>query len=85
MKKSEIIEQINAQQTMILDREGKLTATDYIAAKIAEGKATKSEYADKIAERQQWRDDINAAKAEIERLEAVEPEEDPKPSFEDGV
>ena len=85
MKKSEIIEQINAQQTIILDREGKLTATDYIAAKIAEGKATKEEYAEKIAQRQQWRDDINAAKDEIERLEAVEPEEDPKPSFEDGV
>ena len=74
MKKSEIIEQINAQQTIILDREGKLTATDYIAAKIAEGKATKTEYADKIAERQQWRDDINAAKEEIARLEAIEPE-----------
>jgi len=76
MKKSEIIEQINAQQTIILDREGKLTATDYIAAKIAEGKATKTEYADKIAERQLWRDDINAAKDEIARLEAIEPDPD---------
>jgi len=76
MKKSEIIEQINAQQTIILDSESKLTSTDYIAAKIAEGKATKSEYADKIAERQQWRDDINAAKDEIERLKAIEPEPD---------
>ena len=85
MKKYEIDALINEQQTIILDREGKLTSTDYIAAKIAEGKATKSEYADKIAERQQWRDDINAAKAEIERLEAIEPEEDPMPSFEDGV
>ena len=85
MKKSEIIEQINAQQTIILDREGKLTATDYIAAKIAEGKATKSEYADKIAERQTWRDDINAAKEEIARLEAIEPEPEDLPSFEDGV
>lgn len=65
---------INEQQTIILDREGKLTSTDYIAAKIAEGKATKSEYADKIAERQQWRDDINAANAEIERLKTMEPE-----------
>lgn len=74
MKKSEIIESINAQETIILDREGKLTATDYIAAKIAEGKATKSEYADKIDERQQWRDDINAAQAEIDRLNAIEPE-----------
>jgi hypothetical protein len=76
MKKSEIIEQINAQQTIILDREGKLTATDYIAAKIAEGKATQEEYAEKIALRQAWRDDINAAKAEIARLETTEPEPD---------
>ena len=84
MKKSEIIEAINAQETIILDREGKLTSTDYIAAKIAEGKATKSEYADKIAERQQWRDDINAAKAEIERLEALEPEDEtPAPEAEE--
>ena len=82
MKKSEIIEQINAQQTIILDREGKLTATDYIAAKIAEGKATKTEYAAKIAERQQWRDDINAAKEGIARLEAIEPEPDPEPTDE---
>ena len=78
MKKYEIDALINEQQTIILDREGKLTATDYIAAKIAEGKATKSEYADKIAERQQWRDDINAAKEEIARLEAIEPETDPE-------
>ena len=82
MKKSEIIEAINAQETIILDREAKLTATDYIAAKIAEGKATKSEYADKIAERQQWRDDINAAKDEIERLEALEPDPEEKPEME---
>lgn len=76
MKKQEIIEAINAQQTIVLDREAKLTSTDYIAAKIAEGKATKTEYKGKIDERQTWRDDINAAKAEIERLEALEPEPD---------
>jgi len=79
MKKYEIDALINEQQTIILDREGKLSSTDYIAAKIAEGKATKSEYADKIAERQQWRDDINAAKDEIERLEAIEPDPEEKP------
>lgn len=86
MKKSEIIEAINAQETIILDRESKLTVTDYIAAKIAEGKATKAEYADKIAERQQWRDDINAAQTEIERLNAIEPEpedETPTPEAEE--
>lgn len=85
MKKYEIDTLINEQQSIILDREGKLTSTDYIAAKIAEGKATTEEYAEKIAQRQQWRDDINAAQDEIKRLEAIEPEEDPKPSFEDGV
>lgn len=82
MKKYEIDALINEQQSIILDREGKLTATDYIAAKIAEGKATKTEYADKIAERQQWRDDINAAKEEITRLEAIEPEPEPLPKSE---
>jgi hypothetical protein len=79
MKQAEIIEAINAQDTIILDREAKLTATDYIAAKIAEGKATKTEYAAKIAERQQWRDDINAAQTEIERLKALEPDPEDEP------
>ena len=79
MKQAEIIEAINAQDTIILDREAKLTATDYIAAKIAEGKATKTEYAAKIAERQQWRDDINAAQTEIERLKAIEPDPEDEP------
>ena len=83
MKQAEIIEAINAQQSIILDREGKLTSTDYIAAKIAEGKATKTEYADKIAERQQWRDDINAAKDEIECLEALEPDPEDAPEVEE--
>lgn len=74
MKKYEIEALINEQQTTILDCEAKLTSTDYIAAKIAEGKAAKADYADKIAERQRWRDEINAAKIEIERLKNIEPE-----------
>lgn len=80
MKKSEQIELINAQEVIILDREGKLSSTDYIAAKIAEGKATTEEYAEKTAQRQQWRDDINAAQDEIKRLESIElePEEMPE-------
>lgn len=79
MKKYEIDALINEQQTIILDREGKLTSTDYIAAKIAEGKATKEDYAEKITQRQQWRDDINDANAEIERLKAIEPEPEDEP------
>lgn len=84
MTQAEINEAINAQESIILDREARLTATDYIAAKIAEGKATKTEYAAKIAERQQWRDDINAAQAEIERLKAIEPDPDEQPIPEGG-
>ena len=83
MKQAEIIEAINAQESIILDREGKLSSTDYIAAKIAEGKATKTEYAEKIAQRQTWRDDINAANAEIERLKAIEPEPEEQPIHEE--
>ena len=79
MKQVEIIEAINAQESIILDREAKLSSTDYIAAKLAEDKATKAEYAEKIAERQTWRDDINAANAEIERLEALDPDPEPEP------
>ena len=84
MTQSEINEAINAQESIVLDREAKLSATDYIAAKIAEGKATQEEYAGKIAERQQWRDDINAANAEIERLRALEPDPDEPPIPEGG-
>ena len=82
MTQTEINEAINAQESIVLDCEARLTSTDYIAAKIAEGKATKTEYADKIAERQQWRDGINAANAEIERLKAIEPDPDEPPMTE---
>ena len=82
MTRDEINQLLNEQHTIILDREGKLTSTDYIDNKIVEGVATKEHYADRIAERQQWRNDINAAQAEIKRLEALEPDEDtPAESF----
>lgn len=79
MKQAEIIEAINAQESIVLDREGKLSSTDYIAAKIAEGMATKTEYGNKITQRQVWRDDINAANAEIKRLRALEPDPEDEP------
>ena len=82
MTRDEINQLLNEQHTNILDRQAKLSATDYIDNKIIEGAATKEHYADRIAERQQWREDINAAQAEIERLEALEPDEDtPAESF----
>ena len=37
----------------------KLSDTDYIACKIAEGAATAQEYADELKQRQIWREEIN--------------------------
>jgi hypothetical protein len=37
-----------------------LAGTDYIAIKIAEGSCTKADYADKIAERETWRQELRA-------------------------
>ena len=36
-----------------------LADTDYVAAKIAEGDATREEYADVLAQRKEWRRQIN--------------------------
>ena len=49
----------------IADLKHKLAATDYIAAKIAEGAATREEYAEELAERASWRSRIN----ELESIE----------------
>ena len=42
-----------------------LKNTDYIACKIAEGSATKDEYAETIEQRQMWRKEINELVAEF--------------------
>ena len=49
----------------IAELKAKLAATDYIAAKIAEGAATREEYTEELAERAAWRDRIN----ELESIE----------------
>lgn len=43
----------------IAELKQKLAETDYISAKIAEGAATREEYAEKLAERAKWRARIN--------------------------
>lgn len=43
----------------ISDLKEKLAETDYISAKIADGAATREEYADKLAERAAWRSRLN--------------------------
>lgn len=60
----------------MFDAEAHLASTDYIAAKIAEGKATKAEYSEQIAARQESRDVINASRARIAELDAMVPEDE---------
>ena len=49
----------------ISDLKEKLAETDYISAKIAEGAATREEYADKLSERAAWRARINELEQQI--------------------
>lgn len=49
----------DARQAHIVELKQKLADTDYIACKIAEGAATREEYAEIIAQRQEWREEIN--------------------------
>jgi len=76
MKQQEINDAMQRQEEIILDRKALLSNTDYIAAKIAEGSATKEEYSEQIAERQQWREEINAAEGRLAELEKEVPEEE---------
>ena len=55
-------DQIRAQTIYQLKMQ--LSVTDYAVIKIAEGAATADEYANVIAQRQQWRQEINALEAE---------------------
>mgnify|MGYP006971214201 FL=1 len=59
-----------------MDREAKLRETDYVAAKIGEGSAAPEEYGEALVKRQQARNDINAAQAEIAELENVSIDEE---------
>ena len=63
-EKAPELERIAAAQE-ISELKAKLAVTDYIAAKIAEGAATKEEYAEKLAERAEWRTKINELEAII--------------------
>ena len=63
-EKAPEFERIAAAQE-IAELKAKLAATDYISAKIAEGAATREEYAEELAERAAWR-------ARINELESIE-------------
>ena len=46
------------KQARISELKAKLSATDYVVIKIAEGEATKEEYAEVLANRKAWREEI---------------------------
>lgn len=76
MTRQEIEDRKNVLFSLILDREAKLRETDYVAAKIGEGSAAPEEYGEALVKRQQARNDINAAQAEIAELENVSIDEE---------
>ena len=61
--KSAAEKQVEKNEQKIITLKRQLAETDYIAVKIAEGSATKAEYADKIAQRQAWRKEISELSA----------------------
>lgn len=67
---------LNEQYTLRANLEAQIKATNFVGIRIAEGKATKTEYKAQINERQQWRDAIDAANEEIARLQAIETEDE---------
>lgn len=70
MTREEITNQINQKSARKNELMCNLNKTDYIGIKIAEGAATKTEYADIRAQRQEWRAEINQLDADIDALNA---------------
>lgn len=79
MKREEVNKQLNEQYTIILNCESELSSMDYIGTKIAMGVATKEDYTEQIAQTEVRRQQIRDAKAEIERLKAIVPDDDVEP------
>lgn len=59
--------ELEKKESRISELKGNLSSTDYVVAKIAEGVATKEEYAQVLADRQEWRAEINALEAELNK------------------
>ena len=85
MTTNERNERLNALASIVLEKEAYLLSTDYISAKLAEGVATKVEYAEKLALRNEARKAINDAQEEIAELEAMDVEEEMMIYEEDGL
>ena len=64
----DIIEQRRKLKQDIIKLKIELSRTDYLAIKFFEGYLTAEEYEPIKAQRQTWRDEINALEAELEAL-----------------
>lgn len=76
MTRQEIEDIKNRLASLILDREAKLKEHDYVSAKIADGRATAEEYAEVIASKNRWAEEVNKAIAEMARLKDITPEDE---------
>lgn len=76
MTRQEIEDSKNRLASLILDREAKLKEHDYVSAKIADGRATAEEYAEVIALKNRWAEEVNEAMSEMARLKDITPEDE---------
>ena len=76
MTRQEIEDSRNMLASLILDREAKLKEHDYVSSKIADGRATADEYAEVIASKNRWAEEVNEAMAEMARLKDITPEDE---------
>ena len=76
MTRQEIQDRKNFLASVVLDREAKLKEHDYVSAKIADGRATAEEYAEVIASKNRWAEEVNEAMAEMARLKDITPEDE---------
>lgn len=85
MKQTDIIEQINVLNSEKNTLQSQLNSDDYKTIKNAEaqvaGKLLPYDPEELHAKHQAWRDRINAIEEEIERLKALEPEEEAVPEM----
>lgn len=64
----ELHEQLKVIARQISKLKNNLAKTDYKAIKYAEGELTATEYAETLAQRREWRAEINALQAQIKEL-----------------
>lgn len=85
MTRQEIEDRKNFLASVILDREAKLKEHDYVSAKIADGRASKEEYADIINLKNQWAEEVNQARADLSNLDNLVPDDDILPEMTEGI